>query len=531
MQPNPSLSLSNPDVRHLSVMHKIALALIGLGILLIVNALFGGAEGMEGPMLWTLLLSLGGGTLLYAYAEYAHKPAGIKNNGVWFFSETSRGSMGWIMGVILTLFYVALYWYPEWLGLRSEGANTGLVALFNPLSYLLSGQAASQWFVYGTFYTLAILAMGGKFIWKYRHNTYQIVRTSSVMFFQLSFAFLIPEFMARLNAKPDIESLSVSVPYYDFKNMWPLNYYNFDGYRIDAMTDESLNSLTHNLGFIMLAIGIGSVFVISPILTYFFGKRWYCSWVCGCGGLAETAGDPYRHLSDKSVKAWNIERWLIYSVLALAVIMTVAVVFSYLSEENHQDFLITKQVFTGIVAVTLLGLTTLLWARPKIFSSMEPRIKVLASVLMVSITGLTVWALVSGSQQVFFMDAYPLRKWYGFFIGATFSGVVGVGFYPLMGSRVWCRFGCPMAAILGLQQRFFSKFRITTNGGQCISCGNCSTYCEMGIDVRAYAQKGQNIVRSSCVGCGICAAVCPRGVLKLENGPNTDETRMEEVRF
>ena len=39
----------------------------------------------------------------------------------------------------------------------------------------------------------------------------------------------------------------------------------------------------------------------------------------------------------------------------------------------------------------------------------------------------------------------------------------------------------------------------------------------MGIDVRAYAQRGENIVRSSCVGCGVCSAVCPRGVLKLEN--------------
>ncbi|MDZ7879597.1 MAG: 4Fe-4S binding protein [Saprospiraceae bacterium] len=39
----------------------------------------------------------------------------------------------------------------------------------------------------------------------------------------------------------------------------------------------------------------------------------------------------------------------------------------------------------------------------------------------------------------------------------------------------------------------------------------------MGIDVRSYAQKGQDIVRASCVGCGICSAVCPRGVLKLEN--------------
>ena len=96
--------------------------------------------------------------------------------------------------------------------------------------------------------------------------------------------------------------------------------------------------------------------------------------------------------------------------------------------------------------------------------------------------------------------------------------MVGVGFYPLMGNRVWCRFGCPQAAILGLWQRLFSRFRITTNGGQCMSCGNCSTYCEMGIDVRAYAERSMNIVRASCVGCGVCAAVCPRGVLKLENG-------------
>ena len=114
-----------------------------------------------------------------------------------------------------------------------------------------------------------------------------------------------------------------------------------------------------------------------------------------------------------------------------------------------------------------------------------------------------------------------LSKFYGFMIGMIFSGVIGVGFYPLLGTRVWCRFGCPMAAILGILQRLHSRFRITTNGAQCIECGNCSTYCEMGIDVRSYAQKGENIIRASCVGCGICSAVCPRGVLNLENGPKT----------
>ena len=137
--------------------------------------------------------------------------------------------------------------------------------------------------------------------------------------------------------------------------------------------------------------------------------------------------------------------------------------------------------------------------------------------------------IFSEGGKIFFIKAETLRSSYGFAIGAIFSGVVGTGFYPILGNRVWCRFGCPMAAILGFQQRLFSKFRITTNGGQCISCGNCSTYCEMGIDVRSYAQKGENIVRSSCVGCGICAAVCPRGVLKLENDKLDGRINANEV--
>lgn len=518
MQPNPSLSLSNPDVRHLSLLHKISLALVGVGILLLVNALFGGAQGMESPMLYSMLVLLGGGGSLYAYAEYAHKPAGIKNNGAWFFSESSRGTIGWMLGVVMTVFYISLYWFPEWLGLRGDGNHTGLVALFNPLSYALKGQPASQWFVYGTFYTLAILTMGGKFIWKYRHNKYQIVRTSSVMFFQLGFAFLIPEILEGLN--PD-------AGYYgkDLKNMWPLDYDFFYDWHLQ-------NSLAGGgLGLTMLVWGVALVFLVSPILTYFFGKRWYCSWVCGCGGLAETAGDSFRHLSDKSVKAWKVERWLIHAVLILSVWMTVAVLYTFYQNNGEQNFWISKDLFIWGTVGLLMGSAAALFFFRNRFKHIAKDIRYIIIGLLVATGGIVAINFFSGANHILYIDSYKIREWYGFFIGAVFSGVVGVGFYPLMGSRVWCRFGCPMAAILGLQQRFFSKFRITTNGGQCISCGNCSTYCEMGIDVRSYAQKGQNIVRSSCVGCGICAAVCPRGVLKLENGPNTDETRMEEVRF
>ncbi|MFY0606253.1 MAG: 4Fe-4S binding protein [Cyclobacteriaceae bacterium] len=355
---------------------------------------------------------------------------GIKNNGIFHNALNNKGWLGILIGTLLVSFYIALYFFDAYI--------MNWIILVDPAQKFLNPDAtASQWFLYGFLYCFAVVVMGIRMIIKYRHSKYQIFRTLSVMFFQVAFAFVIPEILVRLNQ-----------PYFDFKNMWPLDYDFFDAWHINTLTSSG------GLGIFMFAWGITLFAVGVPVFVFFFGKRWYCSWVCGCGGLAETAGDPFRQLSDKSLKAWQIERWLIHAVLVFAVIMTGAVLYNF----------------------------------------------------------------ISGTNTIFGIDTYTyLRKPYGFAIGSIFSGVVGTGFYPIMGNRVWCRFGCPLAAYLGLVQRFKSRFRITTNGGQCISCGNCSTYCEMGIDVRAYAQKGQNIIRSSCVGCGVCSAVCPRGVLNLEN--------------
>ena len=51
--------------------------------------------------------------------------------------------------------------------------------------------------------------------------------------------------------------------------------------------------------------------------------------------------------------------------------------------------------------------------------------------------------------------------------------------------------------------------------------GTGRPYCEMGIDVRSYAMANLDVKRAACVGCGMCAHVCPRGVLKLENKPDS----------
>lgn len=436
-----SLSIANPNPSLTTGKQKLALALAGLGVVLLLLVWASRNAFAPVPMLSVSLGLMLTGVLVFVREEYLSKPEGIKNNRVWFNSLSARGVWGWLAAIIITGFYTALYFCPEeWLA--------GLTQLFSPLSEALRHTAADKWFVYGSLYTFSVLALGIKFIYKYRHNRYQVIRTLSVMFFQTGFSFLIPAFLQVM-----------SEPEYYFTYFWPLkDYYGSPG------AVQYYGSAT-SISVYFIAFSALMTFVGTPVLTYFFGKRWYCSWVCGCGGLAETAGDSFRHLSDKSLKAWKIERWMIHSVLVAVVLMT-----------------------------------ALLWANS--------------------------WQ--QGGVLGNFSQAYS--KAYGYIIGMAFSGVVGVGFYPIMGSRVWCRFGCPQAAILGLFQRKKSKFRITTNGSQCISCGNCSTYCEMGIDVRAYAQKGQDIVRSSCVGCGICSAVCPRGVLRLEGASADIDERTREMR-
>jgi ferredoxin-type protein NapH len=519
MQSEQSLSIANPNPIHTSILQKIGLSGITIGFLMLMVAFL--SQQSVAQFSPTIFFSIAAtliivGAIAFIRDEYVGKPEGIKNNNVLFHSLSSREALmgftislvswlvlthievitsfvawvtqkplldfmngfksweaysviqlgvaaymankmfrreklsqmnargigAWMLGVFLTGFYVVLYWYGE--------KMVGLIALFDPLSKFFRNSPADQWFVYGTLYTAGVLVMGYKFALKYRHNRYQLIRTASVTFFQLGFSFLIPSFLKMMNE-----------PEYYFTYFWPL--------KTDPLKPEGLDyivhSSSHGIGWYFIAFSAIMTFVGTPILTYFYGKRWYCSWVCGCGGLAETVGDPFRQLSDKSLSAWKVERWMIHSVLIFVTLMTV-----------------------------------LLWVNSASNGT------------------------VLGSFSMGF------SKTYAFLIGSVFSGVIGTGFYPILGNRSWCRFGCPQAAILGLFQKKKSKFRITTNGGQCISCGNCSTYCEMGIDVRSYAQKGQDIVRASCVGCGICSAVCPRGVLKLENGDLDINERTDDLR-
>jgi polyferredoxin len=181
-----------------------------------------------------------------------------------------------------------------------------------------------------------------------------------------------------------------------------------------------------------------------PLLVYRYGKRPYCSWLCGCGCLAETLGDPFRRLSPRTRAARMLEPVIYLFVLAAVI--------------------------------------------------------------------LTVWVLLTPTQAI--ESTLAARNGYDLVVKFVFASLIGVGAYSLLGGRIWCRYCCPWAGLFGFLARH-GRYAIRTRGELCIGCGMCNTYCEMGIDIRGFAMRGEPVKTTTCVGCGMCIQKCPRRVLSF----------------
>ena len=200
-----------------------------------------------------------------------------------------------------------------------------------------------------------------------------------------------------------------------------------------------------------LVLSLVQTFVIIPLIVWKWGKGAYCGWICSCGALAETLGDTNRH---KMAHGPVANRWNI-----------VGQVFLY-------------------AALLLLVLRSVSWVWPE--------------------SGL-------GAIYEFIFKGIPFLN-YEWFVDVLWAGILGVGFYWHLSGRVWCRFACPLAALMHIYSRF-SKFRIFAEKKKCISCNVCTSVCHMGIDIMNFANKGLPMQDPQCVRCSACVQSCPTGVL------------------
>lgn len=116
---------------------------------------------------------------------------------------------------------------------------------------------------------------------------------------------------------------------------------------------------------------------------------------------------------------------------------------------------------------------------------------------------------------------------YGYSVDLFLIAIIPIAYYPFLGGKIWCRHWCPTAAAMHLLSGWFgrrglSRYRIDSDKQRCIDCNMCTRFCEVGIDVRRFALKGESLgnTNSSCIGCGICITVCPTAALTFGTGPS-----------
>jgi polyferredoxin len=78
----------------------------------------------------------------------------------------------------------------------------------------------------------------------------------------------------------------------------------------------------------------------------------------------------------------------------------------------------------------------------------------------------------------------------------------------VFGRKAWCRYLCPIGALL----KVFGRIKIggvKLVNGECIGCGKCNRACDMQVDVMGDLNASGEVRSSNCVVCLKCTDACP----------------------
>lgn len=361
------------------------------------------------------------------------------------------------------LFMCAVYSWKDggWLNRLASGASVF------PFSLTPDPEATSWWDILSTsattpsfYYTLAysaiVVIFGFKRIQR-RKTPYVKVQTLTLMAIQVVPLFILPEFVLPFlgaNGWLPTGFLDALFPTSEYA-IHGREYWRAYGF-ILAWPLLVYNVFTSDPLWWWLGICFVQTFVLIPGMIYFWGKGAYCGWICSCGALAETLGDTHRDKMPHG-EGWNKLN------LAGQVIMVLVFVLLF--------WRIAGWIWPGT------------WAEGAF------------NVLM-------------------YGQLFGVELNYAWMVDVVLAGMVGYGVYFWLSGRFWCRFFCPLAALMHIYHRF-SRFRILADKKKCISCNVCTSVCHQGIDVMHYAQQGKPMDDPECVRCSACVQSCPTGVLSF----------------
>ena len=224
--------------------------------------------------------------------------------------------------------------------------------------------------------------------------------------------------------------------------------------------------------------------VITLVLTLLLGRVW-CGWFCPLGSLLDWM--PLRSWKKKRPAVKEGFRSLKY-VLLLVILL--AAVFSNLSLLIFDPLTILYRTLTTAIWPGLDQVITAVEFTLYSVPFLQPVIGGFDSLIRPAI-----------------FPSYPAIYRYGSLYLFFFGGLIGLN---LLAPRFWCRYLCPLGALLGLLGKY-SLVHCEVSGA-CSTCGNCFEKCPTGAiqtDNRVFCDPGE------CTMCLACAVDCPGGAISF----------------
>jgi polyferredoxin len=306
---------------------------------------------------------------------------------------------------------------------------------------------------------------------------------------------------------------------------WPINWF----LQLDPLVGLGVLLATHTL-YAGLLWG-----VLTLVLTIFLG-RFFCGWICPMGALQQFIG--YLGLGSlqmsKKIKcnqphpAQRIKYWILLFLLSAAA----ADMLHYLLDASTKN-----PVLSAIVVIVFLLLLWKVNAYQWVY--IRPRVLILTG-LVFCVAEIWHWHVpqthwLVASLQTGLFDPIPfihravnivllplldgpvhltavIPRLYegGGLIGVLFAGVV---LLCLRIPRFYCRFICPLGALLGLLSRW-TLWRMGKSEDRCRKCRQCEAHCE------GACAPSRAIHISECVLCLNCMDQCRHEVMGYHLPPS-----------
>ena len=286
---------------------------------------------------------------------------------------------------------------------------------------------------------------------------------------------------------------------------WPLFPWSDLFFRLDPLTASA--AILANRAWIP---GLGWALVI-VVLTLVVGRVW-CGWLCPLGTLLEWVRFPQETVRQRGLqetrffqKTWfsRIKYILLLLILAMALFGSLTLLFL------DPITLLTRAMTTAILPA--LNYTISAAERELyLFPFLNPALDWLEMGLRRT--------LLPVEQPVFSQNVL---------IALLFFGILALN---ALTDRFWCRFLCPLGALLGLLSKV--AWLRPVIGSTCVSCAKCARVCRLGaIDT----EPNYEIAPTECTVCLDCLAACPKNGMSFARNwrpapwRRTDPTRRQVV--